>query len=304
MANIQPLLSWCQKAGCPCRAEEAMAGYTTFRIGGPAQLLILPQNKEQLAEVIKIAGQHKIPVHFIGNGSNLLAADQGVEGAVICLANPHFGEEPVLLEHNRVFCTAGVKLASLCRFALKHSLTGLEFAYGIPGAVGGAVYMNAGAYGGEIKDVILWAEHLDHNGKAGTFSKEELALSYRRSIYMEKNFCITGAVFALSLGEKEEIRRRMDDYMDRRRTKQPLEYPSAGSTFKRPDGAFASALIDQCGLKGRRVGGACVSTKHAGFIVNDQNATCKDVLHLIAQVQEEVLAKTGFSLECEVKLLK
>ena len=164
--------------------------------------------------------------------------------------------------------------------------------------------MNAGAYGGEIKDIILWAEHLDHNGKAGAFSKEELALSYRRSIYMEKNFCITGAVFALSLGEKEEIRRRMDDYMDRRRTKQPLEYPSAGSTFKRPDGAFASALIDQCGLKGRRVGGACVSPKHAGFIVNDQNATCKDVLHLIAQVQEEVLAKTGFSLECEVKLLK
>lgn len=304
MADVQPLILWCQKAGCPCHSGAPMAQYTTFRTGGPAQLLLQPKNMEQLQQLVQITGENNIPVHFIGNGSNLLAADEGVQGAVVCLANPGFAKEPVLLEENKVFCSAGVKLAALCRFALEKGLSGLEFAYGIPGTVGGAVYMNAGAYGGEIKDVITKAFHIDSRGKAGEYAREQLNLGYRHSVYMEENMCITGAMFSLHPGNKAEIQAKMEDFMERRRTKQPLEHPSAGSTFKRPEGAFASALIDQCGLKGRRVGGASVSTKHAGFIVNDQNGTSGDIKQLIQQVQEEVLRQTGFRLECEVEFLK
>jgi UDP-N-acetylenolpyruvoylglucosamine reductase len=240
-------------------------------------------------------------VLIMGNGSNLLFSDAGFDGLIIRLGSRFSAIE--LRDNNTIYCQSGAALLSVCRFAQRSGLSGLEFAYGIPGTVGGAVYMNAGAYAGEMKDALLYADHLTPGGIPGRFGGEALGLDYRKSVYSGANFAITGALLQLTPDTPEAIAARMADFMQRRLDKQPLHLPSAGSTFKRPAGYFAAALIDQCGLKGLRVGGAQVSEKHAGFVVNTGEATCTDVLELIRQVKAIVLEKTGVALECEVQLI-
>lgn len=281
--------------------HEDLSKHTSFKIGGPADFFVKPKNKEQVSAVVDYCEKNSVPLLPLGKGSNVLVSDDGINGVVMYFGSD-FGKIE-LIDENTIYCEAGAGLAALCNFALENGLTGLEFAYGIPGSVGGAVFMNAGAYGGEIKDVIVYADHVDKNGKAGKFTGEELEMSYRHSVYSGKEYFITGAAFKLKKGEKAEIKAKMDDLIGRRFDKQPMDKPSAGSTFKRPEGAFASALIDQCGLKGYRVGGAEVSTKHAGFVVNIGGATCEDVLRLIKDVQEKVKNDTGFFLEPEVEIL-
>ena len=281
--------------------HEELSKHTSFKIGGPAEIFAKPSSEEQVCEIVKFCKENEIPLLPLGKGSNVLVSDNGIAGVVMCFGSD-FGKIK-LLDEETIYCEAGTSLGALCNFALENGLTGLEFAYGIPGSVGGAVFMNAGAYGGEIKDVIVYADHVDKNGETGRFAGEELQMSYRHSAYSAKEYFITGAAFKLQKGDKAEIKAKMDDLLGRRFDKQPMDKPSAGSTFKRPEGAFASALIDQCGLKGYRVGGAEVSTKHAGFVVNIGGATCADVLELIKGVQEKVKADTGFFLEPEVEIL-
>ncbi len=290
-----------EKHGIKYLEQEALSRHTSFKIGGPAEIFVKPDSAEQISAIVNFCCENNIPLLPLGKGSNVLVSDDGIDGVVMYFGND-FGKIE-LIDEETVYCEAGTGLAALCNFALENGLTGLEFAYGIPGSVGGAVFMNAGAYGGEIKDVILYADHVDKNGKAGRFTGEELMMSYRHSAYSAKEYFITGAAFKLEKGDKTEIKAKMDDLLGRRFDKQPMDKPSAGSTFKRPEGAFASALIDQCGLKGYRVGGAEVSTKHAGFVVNTDGATCADVLQLIKDVQEKVKNDTGFFLEPEVEIL-
>ena len=282
--------------------NEPLSAHTTFKIGGPAEVFANPESTDQVACVVKFCKENGIKFFPIGKGSNLLVSDEGTRGIVL-----HFGNamsKMGLLDEETIYCEAGASLAKLCNFALENSLTGLEFAYGIPGSVGGAVLMNAGAYGREIKDVILFAEHIDMDGSNGRFEGDALEMSYRHSVYCNKEYVITAAAFRLKKGNKDEIKAKMEELIGKRYDKQPMDKPSAGSTFKRPEGAFASALIDQCGLKGFSVGGAQVSEKHAGFVINKGGATCKDVLELIASVQEKVKAETGFDLEPEVEILE
>lgn len=281
--------------------HEELSKHTSFKIGGPAEIFAKPSSEEQVSKIINYCKKNEVPLFPLGKGSNLLVSDNGIDGVVIYFGND-FGKIK-LVDDETVYCEAGAGLAALCNFALENELTGLEFAYGIPGSVGGAVFMNAGAYGGEIKDVIIYADHMDKNGQSGRFVGDELDMSYRHSAYSAKEYFITGAAFKLQKGDKAEIKAKMDDLLGRRFDKQPMDKPSAGSTFKRPEGAFASALIDQCGLKGYRVGGAEVSTKHAGFVVNVGEATCADVLQLIKDVQKKVKDDTGFVLEPEVEIL-
>lgn len=299
--EIKAFLDFADEHGIKYLEHESLSKHTSFKIGGPAQIFAKPATKEQVSKIAVFCKENEIPLFPMGKGSNLLVPDEGLEGVIM-----NFGSEfskTVLLDEETVYCDAGASLAALCNFALENSLTGLEFAYGIPGSVGGAVFMNAGAYGGEVKDVIIYADHVDKEGNTGRFTGEELEMSYRHSAYSRKQYFITGAAFKLVKGDKTEIKAKMDDLLGRRFDKQPMDKPSAGSTFKRPEGAFASALIDQCGLKGYRVGGAEVSTKHAGFVVNIGGGTCADVLQLIKDVQEKVKNDTGYWLEPEVEIL-
>ena len=236
----------------------------------------------------------------VGNGSNLLVSDDGID-AVVILLSKEFGEVK-LLDDTTIFAEAGAPLMKVCRFALENGLTGLEFAYGIPGSCGGGAFMNAGAYGGELGDVMFRCDHIDKYGNKGSLEGDDLKLAYRHSAYYENGCIITGAYFKMQKADKKEIKAKMDDYMSRRRDKQPLEYPSAGSTFKRPKDNFAGTLIEQCGLKGTSVGGAEVSTKHAGFVINKGGATCKDVLDLCKKVADTVKAEKGIDLEMEVRV--
>lgn len=300
--NNELLIKFAKETEIPFSENEMLSAHTTFKIGGPAEVFASPQNAGQVSAAVRFCKENGVKLFPLGKGSNLLVSDEGASGIVL-----HFGRdmsEMRLLDEETIYCEAGASLAKLCGFALENSLTGLEFAYGIPGSVGGAVFMNAGAYGGEIKDVILYTEHIDENGECGKFSGEELQMSYRRSIYSSKKYIITAAAFRLKKGDKAEIKAKMDELLGKRFDKQPMDKPSAGSTFKRPEGAFASALIDQCGLKGFTVGGAQVSEKHAGFVINKGGATCADVLELIKQVQDKVKTDTGFTLEPEVEILK
>ena len=287
----------CSRNGIPFEENVPMSEHTTFKIGGPARLLLQPENAGQLSALLREG--HDLPLFFVGRGSNLLVSDQGISGAVVVLGSAFSGVE---VQENVLICEAGASLTKVCQTALRQGLSGMEFAYGIPGTVGGAVYMNAGAYGGEIRDVILWAEYLDQQGMLHRLSANELNLSYRHSWFSElsRKACIARAAFCLTPGDPEAIRARMEELMARRREKQPLEYPSAGSTFKRPQGAYAAALIDQCGLKGLRVGNAMVSEKHSGFLINAGGATCAEMEELIRQVQQTVEQKTGYRLELEV----
>ncbi|WRS28101.1 UDP-N-acetylmuramate dehydrogenase [Oscillospiraceae bacterium MB08-C2-2] len=298
--NLTQLLEFCRTEGVTFAEQEPLKKHTTFQIGGNADLMVWPEDEEGLAALLALAEESAVPVMVIGKGSNLLCSDEGFRGMVVCLSQ-NFSGVQLLEDGVSLYAKAGTPLSQLCFFALEHSLEGLEFAYGIPGTVGGAVFMNAGAYGGEMKDVLSRASHLDPQHKPGTFNREQLDLSYRHSAYSDGGYIITGAAVTLQKGDAQAIHARMEDFMSRRREKQPLECPSAGSTFKRPVGGYASALIDQCGLKGCSVGGALVSPKHAGFVVSDGTATAADVLALVAKIQQEVAEKTGFHLECEIR---
>lgn len=280
--------------------NEPMALHTTFKIGGPARLAVFPKNENEISDVIKKCKEENVRYMVVGNGSNLLVADEGID-AVVILLGKEFGEVK-LIDDTTIFAEAGASLMKVCRFALENGLSGLEFAYGIPGSCGGGAFMNAGAYGGELGDVMFRCDHIDKDGNKGSLEGDDLKLAYRHSAYYENGCVITGAYFKMQKANKEEIKAKMNDYMGRRRDKQPLEYPSAGSTFKRPEGNFAGALIEQCGLKGTSVGGAEISTKHAGFVINKGGATCKDVLDLCKKVADTVKAEKGIDLEMEVRV--
>ena len=280
--------------------EEPMKKHTTFRIGGPAEYLILPQTAEEIADVVKLCRQEEIPWYIVGNGSNLLVADEGVRGVVIQLLR-NFNQ--IQVEGCQIRMQAGAQNAAVAKRALDASLTGFEFAAGIPGTIGGAVVMNAGAYGGEMKDILKEVTVLDQNGMIRTIPTEELVLGYRTSIIARKGYVVLEAVIVLKTGDPKEIKAAIDDLKEKRVTKQPLEYPSAGSTFKRPEGYFAGKLIMDAGLRGFSVGGAQISEKHCGFVINKGNATAKDVTELMDETKKIVMEKFGVALEPEVKRL-
>lgn len=280
--------------------EEPMKKHTTFRIGGPAEYLILPQTTEEIADVIKLCRQEEIPWYIVGNGSNLLVADEGVRGVVIQMLR-NFNQ--IQVEGCQIRMQAGAQNAAVAKRALDASLTGFEFAAGIPGTIGGAVVMNAGAYGGEMKDILKEVTVLDPNGMIRTIPAEELELGYRTSIIARKGYVVLEAVIVLKTGDPKEIKAAMDELKEKRVTKQPLEYPSAGSTFKRPEGYFAGKLIMDAGLRGFSVGGAQISEKHCGFVINKGNATAKDVTELMDETKKIVMEKFGVALEPEVKRL-
>lgn len=294
------LFTLCDELKCEYSTEALLRDYTSFRIGGKADVMVFPDSVGKLSRIVSFAYKNKIPVFILGKGSNLLVNDGGINGLVI---NTNKLDEIELTDETTIKCGCGISLSRLCRFALENSLSGLEFAFGIPGTAGGAAYMNAGAYGGEMKDVLISCEHLNADGSLSSFSGDELLLGYRHSVYSDSNYIITALTLKLRKGDKEEIKAKMDELIGKRKDKQPLEYPSAGSTFKRPEGYFAGALIEQCGLKGFTVGGAQVSAKHAGFVINIGSATAKDVLGVIEHCKKTVLAETGVTLEPEVKII-
>ena len=295
------LIEQLQKAGIPLAEQEPMTRRTTFGIGGPA-LLLRPRSRAELQAAMTLCREAGEEPFILGRGSNLLVSDSGISRPVIQLDGDFTA---ITREGNTLRCGAGASLIAVCRAAAENSLSGIEWGYGIPGSLGGGVYMNAGAYGGELRDVLTEVTFLDEAGEYRTLPAAELSLSYRHSIFEERLGCvIVEAVLTLTPGDPAAIRAAMEDYMSRRREKQPLEYGSAGSTFKRPVGNYASALVDQCGLKGLSVGGAEVSRKHAGFIINRGGATAADVRELIAEVQRIVREKTGYTLECEIKFVE
>jgi len=283
------------------KVGEPLKNHCSFRIGGPADVL-LPKSEEELVSILGILKEEGVKPLILGNGTNMLFSDEGLGRPVIRLGSNFADME--LLSENRIRARSGVTLASLACFARDHGLAGLEFAHGIPGSLGGAVFMNAGAYGGEMKQVVCGVSVLFPEEGIRYLSCEEMEFSYRHSLLMEHpDAVVLSATFHLAEGKQEEIREKMRELMARRKATQPLEYPSAGSTFKRPEGYFAGKLIDQCSLKGLTVGGAQVSEKHAGFVVNRGGATCCDVLRLMELVQEKILRDFGVQLEPEVRII-
>lgn len=292
------------RQSCPAlelREHEPMARHTTFRIGGPVRLMAMPRSEGEVLACLREAERAQVRLVVLGNGSNLLAAD----GEIPCFAVLLTGLDALERTGEReIWAGAGVSLARLASFAAQEGLAGLEFAHGIPGTLGGGVLMNAGAYGGEMVQVVKEVAAAGRNGGVETVPAEQCGFSYRRSAFSDGERVILGAKFQLEPDDPAAIRGRMDDLARRRKEKQPLEYPSAGSMFKRPAGHFAAALIEQCGLKGLTVGGAQVSEKHAGFVINRGGATCADVLALVDLVKERVLQQTGVELEMEVRVLR
>ncbi len=280
--------------------DEPMKNHSSFKIGGPADVLFNVKNTSDCIDMITFCKENNLPFYVIGNGSNLLVTDKGFRGVIIKLGKD-FSDARV--NEDEVWCQAGILLSTLSSLALKNNLAGLEFASGIPGTVGGAVCMNAGAYGPEIKDILLYAQVLTPQMNVVTLSNEELNFGYRTSRIQKDGMIVLTAVFSLRTGRYEEVKGLMDELNQRRKDKQPLEYPSAGSTFKRPPGFYAGQLIEECGLKGFRIGGAQVSAKHSGFVINNGEATAEDVLTLMEHVRTTVFEKTGVLLEPEVKII-
>ena len=280
--------------------DEPMKKHTTFRIGGPADVFVMPRTIEEVSKALEICRQEQLPYFILGNGSNLLVSDQGYRGVIIQLYKEM---SQVEVEGNVIRAQAGASLARIAGAALEAGLTGFEFAAGIPGTLGGACVMNAGAYGGEMKDVLVRVTVLDEDDKIHVIEKDDLELGYRTSIIAKKGYTVLGAEIELQEGEKEAIRTRMNELKEKRVTKQPLEYPSAGSTFKRPEGYFAGKLVQDAGLRGFRVGDAMVSEKHCGFVINAGEATAAQVDELMKQVSAKVREQFGVTLEPEVKRL-
>ncbi len=282
------------------KENEPMKKHTTFRVGGPADYFLTPENVEQVQETVLLLKEKDIPYYIVGNGSNLLVGDLGYRGAIIQIFQKM---NQIEIDGEYVYAEAGALLSKIAAKALSNELTGFEFASGIPGTLGGAVMMNAGAYGGEIKQVIQEATVLKQTGEIAKLAVDEMELSYRSSIFSKNGDIVLSAVLKLEKGNKESIRTRMDELKEQRVTKQPLEYPSAGSTFKRPEGYFAGKLIQDAGLRGFQVGGAQVSEKHCGFVINKENASAADIVSLMEQVSDKVEAQFGVRLEPEVKRL-
>ena len=282
------------------RFFEPMAKHTSFRIGGPVEVMAFPKTAEELAALLQTAETLNIEPVILGAGTNVLAPDQGIDGLCICLKDALDGME--LLDDNKIRVMAGVTMTRAAMFAANHGLSGMEFAHGIPGTVGGGVYMNAGAYGGEIRDICASVDVMDQKGNIRTLTNEQMQFSYRHSLLEETGDIVISAVFALQKKNPEEIKDRMKELQGKRSASQPLDLPSAGSAFKRPVGGYAAALIDQAGLKGFSVGGAAISAKHAGFAVNIGGATAEDVKQLLQQVSDTVYERTGIRLEPEVRI--
>ncbi len=280
--------------------NEKLDKHTTMRVGGPADCLVTPESVEALIKLVKICRENKLPYYVIGNGSNLLVSDEGFNGIIIKIGRKMSN---ITLKNNVITAEAGALLSSIGGFALREGLTGFEFAAGIPGTIGGGVVMNAGAYGGELKDILLNVTAITPEGEIVTYSVEEMELGYRESRFLDKDYIILSADIKLSSGDSKLIEARMTELSQQRRDKQPLDLPNAGSTFKRPVGDFAGRLIEEAGLKGVGVGAACVSEKHAGFVVNKGNATAKDVYDTIRLVIDTVEAKSGIILEPEVRMI-
>ncbi len=300
--ELSGLVEYARSLGCEVVEQAVMAERTSFKIGGPADACIGAPNEATAAALLLRCRQEEIPVYLLGNGSNVLVGDRGLRGVVLRLDGRPVSPA-VQPDGCTVQCSAGVPLRRLCLFARDKGLSGLEFAYGIPGTVGGAVYMNAGAYGGQMADVLLSATCITATGARTTYVGEDLQLDYRHSVFMETGGMVVSATMRLQPDDAAAIGARMEEYLRRRREKQPLEYPSAGSFFKRPEGHYAGALIEQCGLKGYTVGGAQVSEKHAGFIINRSGATAQEVRRLAQRVQEKVLQECGVELEPEVRFI-
>ncbi len=299
--NFQELYNYAISINCDCALNEPMSKNISFKTGGPCGVRLSPSTTDQLIAVINKANEENIPFVVLGNGTNVLVEDGGIDKAIIIVGSNMASIE---LSGDEIAFSAGTNLVSLCRFALENSLSGLEFAFGIPGTCGGAVFMNAGAYGGEMKDVLTEITHLTPDMKIETIKADDAQLSYRHSVYKENGCIILRAKAKLTPDTKENIKARMDDFLGRRKDKQPLEYPSAGSTFKRPEGYFAGALIEQCNLKGASVGGAQVSEKHAGFVINKGGATSTDIIELMKLVSNTVKEETGVTLEPEIIVLR
>lgn len=301
MEYSESMFSFSKGIECEVKKDVPMKMYSSFRTGGNAKIMLCPKDEKSLYEAVKICQKANIRPFILGNGTNILVSDRGIDNVVI-----HIGkgfDEIELVDETTVRCQAGCSLMKLCRFALEKGLSGLEFAYGIPGTVGGAMYMNAGAYGGEMKDVAVSCDYITFDGEKGTFFGDEMELSYRRSAFSDSDKIIVSALIKLEKGSKTEIEKKMNELMARRKDKQPVEFPSAGSTFKRPEGLFAGKLIEECGLRGKSIGGAQVSEKHCGFIINKNNATSEDIMDLIDFVRDEVLEQKGVMLEPEVKIV-
>lgn len=295
--KLQALL---ELEGFPCRFMEPMSSHTTFRIGGPAAAYVCPSGETELKTVLSFCRREKLPFFILGNGSNLLVSDAGYEGVVISTTE---GLTRLEAEGERIFASSGQLLSRTAKRALKEGLTGLEFAAGIPGTIGGALVMNAGAYGSEIKDVLEYARVMTPEGEILTLGPKELKMDYRTSCIPAMGYTVLDACFRLKKGKRDEIEAYMNELSLKRREKQPLQYPSAGSTFKRPKGHFAARLIEDAGLKGFTVGGAQVSQKHSGFVINRGDATAADVMELCRQIRERVKTQFDVELEMEVKTL-
>ena len=280
--------------------DALMSKYTTFRIGGPAKYLVSPKTIDEIKDIIKLCKESNSKYYIIGNGSNIIVKDKGYSGLIIKLSK-NFSHYKI--EDNLIKAMGGILLSQVARIAYDNSLKGLEFASGIPGTLGGAIAMNAGAYGGEMCNSVISAKVLDEDGNVKTLSNKELEFEYRKSKVSKENLIVLEATMELEKGKKEEIQALMEDFAERRRSKQPLEYPSAGSTFKRPEGNYAGKLIMDAGLAGYRIGDAQVSKKHCGFVINTGKATANDIITLMEDVKEKVQDKFGIILEAEVKIL-
>ncbi len=291
-----PFLTFCNEQNIQIKQNESMKNHTSFKIGGECDYFVMPKTTNEVKMVIEKVIELKMPYFVLGKGSNLLVSDKGIGGAVVSM----MGLCDIVVNGDEITAGAGVSVATLCNTALKNCLSGLEFAYGIPGSVGGGLYMNCGAYGGQFSDAVISAEYLTKNGEVITINADDMRLGYRTSIFKENGGIVLSATFKFNKDNADDIKSRMDDYMERRITKQPLEYPSAGSVFKRPEGHFAGALIEKNNLKGVRVGGAEVSVKHAGFIINVDNATANDVLGLMDKIVGVVKDVDGIELEPEI----
>lgn len=301
MSDIAALVRALRAEQLPALQGEPLSRHTTFQIGGPAAVFCRPETPAQLLRTLELCREHGVRSYLLGNGSNTLFSDAGFDGAVVCTVEM---KRPVTVSGNVLRAAAGAPLGAVCRKAQQAGLAGLAFAFGIPGTVGGAVYMNAGAYGGELKQVLRRVTFLDRALRLDSLPVQELALGYRTSRFETEGGVILEAEFSLAPGDPTAIEAEMQELMARRREKQPLELPSAGSTFKRPQGAFAGALIEQAGLRGFAVGGAAVSTKHCGFVVNTGGATCADVVALTEEVARIVYEKTGYRLEREIRVVQ
>lgn len=280
--------------------NEDMKNHTTFKIGGPVDAMIIPTKEEEIIDCIKFLREKDIDFLIMGNGSNLLVKDGGIRGVVVKLGKEFSAVE---VTDNNIYCESGALLSTISNLALKHSLKNFEFASGIPGTIGGGITMNAGAYGGEMKNVVKKVRVLDKNNEVKEYSNEDMNFRYRNSRVWEEGLIVLGVELSLDKGDYDSIKDTITDLNHKRTSKQPIEYPSGGSTFKRPEGYYAGKLIDDSGLRGLRHGGAMVSEKHCGFVINVDNATCKDVLHLIQVIQKIVMDKYGVKLKREIKLL-